>query len=86
MEIDAETIFNMLKEAETLGAYKLLNWIAEAWEKEATNEDLAEWFSQVLIELRQRLSVEFAFNYGYLPLLKRIVETRLKEKAKVKPT
>jgi len=84
MEIDAEEIFNMQKHSETLGAYKLLNWIAGAWEKEATIEDLAEWFSQVLIELRQRLSIEFASEFVYLPSLKTIVETRLKEKAKVK--
>ena len=86
MEIDAEELFHMQKQAETIGAYKLLNWIAEAWEKEATNKDLAEWFHQIFCELRQKLSCHFASEFVYLPSLKRIVETQLKEKAKVKPT
>lgn len=86
MNIEAEELINLLEQAELMGAWKALNWIAREWDENMTLDDISECIQLGTIALEERLAEEFKDQHYITSSMKRIVERRMKEKVKVKAT
>ena len=83
MEIDAETVLDMLKRAELIGGWKVLNWLSFEFHKDMTAEDIVDTVDYAIALFSEELWGQFNIEHAVLQHLEDRMKERLKEKVKV---
>lgn len=84
MNIEAEELLNMLRHAEVVGGYKVLNWLNFEFEENMTAKDIVDTVGYAMSILSEELYRHFNNDYLILTHLKDRIEKRMKKEGKAK--
>lgn len=82
MESDCEDALLMLKRAELVGSWKVLNWIEFEWQDGMKLEDLKQVLWEATAAIEEELGADFKTQHGIIfGSVKELIEKRLQKKA-----
>ena len=84
MNIEAEDVLSLVKEAESIGAYKALYWLSFEFTKGMKVEDILATVDYALCILGEEMWDNFNKNHAVFTHLSDRMEKRLKEKVTAK--